>query len=238
MEIIIVNKISVEVEWKNIKNIHLTVYPPNARVHVSAPLSMPKDSIRLYIITKLEWINKNIEMILNQSRQTEREYVSGENHYYRGIRYRLNVVYQKSSPKVMLNGTQFINLYIREGVTTEKRAEVMREWYRIELKKLIPDIIKKWEKSLNVKVNDWQVMQMRTNWGTCNIEKKRIMINLELAKKPPHCLEYVILHEIVHLLERHHNERFIKYMDAFLPNWKQIRTELNQLPVSHADWEY
>lgn len=238
MEIITVNKIPVEVEWKDIKNIHLTVYPPDARVHISAPMSMQADSIRLYIITKLEWIKKRIEMIQNQARQTEREYVSGENHYYKGIRYRLNVIYHQAPPSVVVNGTQFIDLYVRVGTTKEKRAEVMREWYREELKKSIPDIIQKWEKILQVQVDEWQIKQMKTNWGTCNIENKRILINLELAKKPLYCLEYVVLHEMIHLLQRYHNEKFIHYMDMHLPNWKQIRTELNNLPVSHIKWEY
>ena len=120
----------------------------------------------------------------------------------------------------------------------EQKQIAINEWYRSELKRIIPGIIEKWEKKIGVKVAQWQVKQMKTNWGTCKIEKKRILINLELAKKPVHCLEYVILHEMVHLLERHHNERFLYYMDSFLPNWKQIRTELNKLPVNHADWEY
>jgi predicted metal-dependent hydrolase len=120
----------------------------------------------------------------------------------------------------------------------EKRHELMTEWYRGELKKQIPSIIDKWEKILNVKVEDWQVKKMKTKWGSCNIEKKRIWVNLELAKKPEHCLEYIIVHEMVHLLERHHNERFQYYMDTYLPNWRKLKTELNKLPVSHAEWGY
>ena len=114
----------------------------------------------------------------------------------------------------------------------------MNEWYRTELKKIIPELIEKWEKRMNLKVNEWQVKLMKIKWGSCNIEKKRIWLNLELAKKPIYCLEYIIVHEMVHLLERHHNDKFLYYMDTYLPNWKQLRTELNKLPVSHADWSY
>jgi predicted metal-dependent hydrolase len=231
MEIVIVNKIPVEVEWKEIKNIHLTVYPPDARVHISAPISMTKESIRLYIITKLEWINNRIEMIHDQARQTEREYVSGENHYFKGIRYRLNVVYQQAPPTVSLSGTQFINLYVREGSSMEKRAEVMREWYRSELKATLPPIIEKWEEILKVKANHWEVKQMKTLWGSCNHKTKRLIFNLELIKKPTHCIEYIVAHEMTHLVERLHNSRFTAILDAHIPNWRLIKNELNEFVV-------
>lgn len=231
MEIITVNRIPVEVEWKEIKNIHLTVYPPDARVHISAPMNMQKDSIRLYIITKLGWINKRIEMILNQARQTGREYVSGENHYYKGIRYRLNVVYQQAPPAVSFNGTQFINLYIREGSNIEKRAEVMREWYRSELKATLPPIIEKWEEILKAKANHWEVKQMKTLWGSCNHKTKRLIFNLELIKKPTHCIEYIVAHEMTHLVERLHNSRFTAILDAHIPNWRMLKDELNEFII-------
>lgn len=231
MEIITVNKIPVEVEWKEIKNIHLTVYPPDARVHISAPMNMQKDSIRLYIITKLGWINKRIEMIFNQARQTGREYVSGENHYYKGIRYRLNVVYQQAPPAVSLSGTQFINLYVREGSSIEKRAEVMREWYRAELKATLPPLIEKWEEILKTKANHWEVKQMKTLWGSCNHKTKRLIFNLELIKKPTHCIEYIVAHEMTHLVERLHNSRFTAILDAHIPNWRLLKDELNEFII-------
>lgn len=231
MEIITVNKIPVEVEWKEIKNIHLTVYPPDARVHISAPMNMQKDSIRLYIITKLGWINKRIEMILNQARQTGREYVSGENHYYKGIRYRLNVVYQQAPPAVSLSGTQFINLYVREGSSIEKRAEVMREWYRAELKATLPSLIEKWEEILKTKASHWEVKQMKTLWGSCNHKTKRLIFNLELIKKPTHCIEYIVAHEMTHLVERLHNSRFTAILDANIPNWRLLKDELNEFII-------
>lgn len=231
MEIITVNKIPVEVEWKDIKNIHLTVYPPDARVHISAPMSMPLDSIRLYIITKLEWINKRIEMIRNQARQTDREYVSGENHYYKGIRYRLNVIYQQAPPAVVINGTQFIDLYVREGSILEKRTEVMREWYRAELKETLKPLVEKWEEILQVNVKHWEVKQMKTLWGSCNHKTQRIIFNLELIKKPTHCIEYIVSHEMTHLVERLHNSKFTAILDAHIPTWRMLKDELNEFVV-------
>lgn len=231
MEIITVNKIPIEVEWKDIKNIHLTVYPPDARVHISAPMYMQLDSIRLYIITKLEWINKRMEMIRNQARQTDREYVSGENHYYKGIRYRLNVIYQQAPPTVVINGTQFIDLYVREGSTHEKRAEVMREWYRTELKEALKPLVEKWEEILHVDVKHWEVKQMKTLWGSCNHKTQRIIFNLELIKKPTHCIEYIVAHEMTHLVERLHNSKFTAILDANIPTWRLLKDELNEFVV-------
>ena len=231
MEIIKVNKIAVEVEWKDIKNIHLTVYPPDARVHISAPMSMQLDSIRLYIITKLEWINKRIEMIRNQARQTEREYVSGENHYYKGIRYRLNVIYQQAPPVVLINGTQFIDLYVREGSAIDKRAEIMREWYRAELKDTLKPMVEKWEELLLVKAKCWEVKQMKTLWGSCNHKTQRIIFNLELIKKPTHCIEYIVAHEMTHLVERLHNSKFTAILDTHIPTWRMLKDELNEFVV-------
>jgi len=231
MEIIVVNKIAVEVEWKEIKNIHLTVYPPDARVHISAPMAMTPDSVRLYIITKLEWISKRIEMIRNQARQSEREYVSGENHYYKGIRYRLNVIYRNAPPEVELNGTRHINLYVREGSTSEKRGDVLREWYRTELKETLPPIIAKWEGILQVQARHWEVKQMKTLWGSCTTRTQHIIFNLELIKKPTQCIEYIVAHEMTHLVERLHNSKFTAILDHHIPNWRQLKDELNEFIV-------
>lgn len=238
MEQITVSNITIDVIRKDIKNIHLAVYPPTGRVRIAAPLSVNDDAIRLFAISKLSWIKRHQREFDVQERVSPREYKQRESHYFQGRRYLMKIIENDKPPKVILRSRTYIELYLRPNTSFKKRQEVIIEWYRVELKKIIPDIIKKWEESLNVNLNEWQVKQMKTNWGTCNINKKRILINLELAKKPLHCLEYVILHEMVHLLERHHNERFLYYMDTFLPNWKQIRTELNKLPVSHADWEY
>jgi predicted metal-dependent hydrolase len=231
MKIITVNKIPIEIEWKDIKNIHLTVYPPDARVHVSAPKQMTEEAILLFVITKLEWIGKRVESIRNQVRQSEREYVSGENHYYKGIRYRLHVIYLDAPPKVELKGTQFINLYVRSGATIEKKEEVLREWYREELKQTLLPLVQKWAKLLGVQPAHWEVKQMKTLWGSCNHRTKRIIFNLELIKKPPHCIEYIVAHELTHLIERLHNTRFTSLLDTHLPAWRQIKDELNEFIV-------
>ncbi|MDD4822849.1 MAG: SprT family zinc-dependent metalloprotease [Bacteroidales bacterium] len=231
MQVITVNKIPVEVEWKEIKNIHLTVYPPDARVHISVPISMTADSVRLYIITKLGWISKRIEMIRNQSRQSSREYVSGENHYYKGVRYRLNVVTRDAPPAVEIKGTRHINLYVREGTSSEKRGEVIREWYRAELKETLPPLVVKWEEILQVHAGNWEVKQMKTLWGSCNTRTKHILFNLELIKKPTQCIEYIVAHEMTHLVERLHNSKFTALLDQHIPNWRQIKDELNEFVV-------
>lgn len=182
----------------------------------------------MYIVSKLDWIRKQQRELIDQIRISAREYVSGESHYYLGKRYLLNVEYTSGRQHVGILGKKEMNLYVRQKSTVEQRERVMNEWYRGKLKELIPEYIHKWEKVMNVHVNDWGIRRMRTKWGSCNIEQQRIWLNLELAKAPPHCLEYVVVHEMVHLLERNHNERFRAYMDEFLPNWRAIRNELNE----------
>jgi predicted metal-dependent hydrolase len=238
MEQITISHINIDVVHKDIRNMHLAVYPPTGRVRIAAPLNMNKDTIRLFAISKLSWIKRNQRKFEGQERISPREYKQRESHYFQGKRYLLNVIEEDNRPKVVLRSKTFIDLYIRPNTSTSKRHEVMTAWYRKELKKQIPGFIRKWEKVLNVTVQSWQVKAMKTKWGSCNIEEKRIWINLELAKKPEHCLEYIIVHEMVHLLERHHNERFIHYMDTYLPHWRQLKAELNKLPMSHAEWEY
>ncbi len=238
MKQITVSNIKIDVVSKDIKNIHLGVYPPTGRVRIAAPLKMNEDAIRLFAISKLGWIKRNQRKYEGQERMAPREYKQRESHYFRGERYLLRVTEVEAAPKVFIKNKNYIDLYIRPGTTADKRREIMTEWYRAELKKQIPDIIEKWEGILNVKVNAWQVKQMKTKWGSCNIEKKRIWVNLELAKKPERCLEYILVHEMIHFLERHHKDKFLYYLDTYLPSWKRIRTELNKLPASHADWKY
>jgi hypothetical protein len=238
MEHITISNIKIDVVRKDIKNIHLAVYPPTGRVRIAAPLKVNEDAIRLFAVAKLGWIKRNQKKFEGQERISQREYKQRESHYFQGRRYLLNITETEGAPKVLLKSKKFIELFVRPETAVEKRHEIMTEWYRVQLKKQIPEIIEKWEAILKVKVSDWQVKQMKTKWGSCNIEKKRIWVNLELAKKPEHCLEYIIVHEMVHLLERHHNERFLYYMDTYLPTWRQLKTELNKLPVSHADWSY
>ena len=231
MRIIEVANISVEVEWKNIKNVHLTIYPPNARVHVSAPIGMTEEAVRLFLVTKIPWISQRISQILNQSRQTPREYVSGENHYFKGHRYRLKVLYHNAPAKVEIQGNEYIKLYVREGVTEERRAEVLREWYRSELKLILHTLITQWEKTLEVTVNKWEVKQMKTLWGSCNHHTRNIIFNLELIKKPVRCIEYIVVHELLHIKVRLHNEEYTALLTQYFPNWKQLKEELNEFVV-------
>ncbi len=230
MEKLIINDIEIELTKKNIKNLYLSVHPPDGRVKISAPYRMNMDSIRLFVISKISWIKRQQSKFKNQERQPEREYVSGESHYFLGQRYLLNVIYtNKRKQGVEVRNKKYIDLYVRENAPKHIRERVMIEWYRKQLKELIPPLIAKWEPIIGVKVKEFGVKRMKTCWGTCNTKAKRIWINLELAKKSPTCLEYVVVHEMVHLLERHHNERFKAYMDKFIPNWRAVKAELNGL---------
>jgi predicted metal-dependent hydrolase len=231
-------QLSIDVVRKDIKNMHLAVYPPTGRVRIAAPLRIDDEAVRLFAISKIAWIRKNQRNFNSQERQAPRQFKERESHYFLGKRYLLRIIEQKAPSKVVFKTKTYIDLYIRPNSTLEQRKTIINEWYRAELKKLIPAIIDKWENQIGVSVDDWQVKQMKTKWGTCNIEKKRIWINLELAKKPLHCLEYIVVHEMIHLLERHHSERFLSLMDKFMPQWKFYREELNRLPVSHGEWKY
>jgi len=229
--------ITVDVEQKDIKNIHLSVYPPNGRVKISAPSRMELDTIRVYAISKLKWIKKKQEQFRNQDRETPREYLTKESHYYFGQRYLLKVLEHNASPLVTLTQKEII-LHVRPDSPADKKQQILDDWYRSELKKIIPELTRKWEILIGVQTNDFGIKRMRTKWGTCNPEAKRIWINLELGKKPVECLEYINVHELVHILERSHNGRFIGYMDKFLPKWRSYKEELNRLPVSHVRWLY
>ena len=234
---IVLGNISIDVEKKDIKNIHLSVYPPHGKVRIAAPEHMEMDTIRVFAINKLKWIKKQQATFNNQERETPREFLSKESHYFRGERYLLNIIEHNAKPKIILKHST-IEMYIRPNTPTQKRKEILDQWYRQELKKVIPNMLEKWEKKINVKTNDFGVKIMRTKWGTCNIEAKRIWLNLELAKKPLECLEYIVVHELVHLLERNHNAAFVRYMNEFMPKWRFHRDELNTLPFRHTDWKY
>ncbi len=238
MHQITINDLSIDVVRKNIKNMHLSVYPPSGRVRIAAPLNIDDEAVRLFAISKLSWIKKNQRKFENQDRQSPRKFAERESHYFQGKRYLLRVIEHNAPSKVQLKTKTYIDLFVRPETSIEQRQIILNEWYRKELKKQIPLIIKKWEKIIQVVVNDWGVKQMKTKWGTCNIEEKRIWINLELAKKPSQCLEYIVVHEMIHLLERHHNDRFLYYMDKYMPQWKLYKEELNRMPVSHGEWEY
>ncbi|MBD3617467.1 MAG: M48 family metallopeptidase [Gracilimonas sp.] len=224
-----VSGIDVDVVQKDIKNIHLAVYPPTGRVRLSSPATMQRESLRLFIISKLGWIKKHIRNMNSQIREPEREYIQGESHWVEGQRYLLNIIEKEAPPKVEIRNKKYLDLYIRPGNDKAKREEVMREWYRDRLKDQIPELVVEWENKLGVKIEEWGVKLMKTKWGSCNIEDRRIWLNLELAKKSKHCLEYVILHEMVHLKERHHNDRFKALLDKHMPGWQSVREELNEV---------
>ncbi len=235
--IIKLGNIRIEVEQKDIKNIHLSVYPPDGAVKISAPERMDLDTIRVFAISKLQWIKKQQKKFKEQQRETKREYLTKESHYFKGKRYLLKVIERNSKPEVILKHSK-IELYIRPNSTLEKKQEIINEWYRSELKKSAPELIEKWEKKIGVKSNEFKIRKMKTKWGSCNTQTKTIILNLELAKKPVECLEYIIVHELVHLLVRSHNEQFVKYMDKFMPKWKFYKDELNRLPFRFLNWKY
>lgn len=231
-----VSGMKVNVVRKRIKNLHLGVYPPHGRVRVAAPLGLTRDAVRLAVIDKLTWIKRQRAKFEAQARQTEREFVSGETHYYLGRRYRLRVVEHDAPPAVLLHGKTGIYLYVRPSSSIEKREQIFLSWYRAQLKDIVLGLINKWQRILGVQVVAWSVRKMKTKWGSCNTSSDRILLNLELAKKPVQCIEYVVVHELVHLLERKHNDRFIALMDKHLPNWRQYRDELNSGSLGAHNW--
>lgn len=233
-----ISGIDVEVVRKDIKNLHIGVYPPAGRVRVAAPSRLSDDAVRMAVIDKLGWIRRQQARFIEQVRQSEREMVSGESHYFLGRRYRLEVVEHAGRASVRLGNSSRIELRIRPGTDAAKRREILNNWYRRELKQRIPGLIHEWEPVVGVEVADWGVKKMKTMWGSCNIHDRRIWLNLELAKKSPECLEYVLVHEMVHLLERCHNDRFKELMNKAMPQWRLYRDELNRGPLAHEHWKY
>ncbi|MDR2832164.1 MAG: M48 family metallopeptidase [Streptococcaceae bacterium] len=231
-------QLTIDVVRKDIKNMHLAVYPPTGRLRIAVPERVTDDAIRLFVVSKLGWIKRNQRNFLLQERQTERQFIERESHYFQGKRYLLNIVETDKKQQVVIKNKTYLQLEVKSNATLETKARIMNDWYRTELKKTVQPFIDKWVTQIGVQLNDWQIKQMKTKWGTCNIEDKRIWINLELAKKSVNCLEYIIVHELIHLIERHHNDRFLALMNYHLPNWKQLKKELNNQPVSHSEWTY
>ncbi len=232
-----VSGLSVEVVRKDIKNLHLGVYPPDGRVRVAAPTAVSDDAVRLAVVRKLAWIRRQQAKFEAQQRQSDREMVSGESHFFLGRRYRLRVTEGKGPCSVQVSSGGYMDMHVRPGTSPDRRRLLLQEWYRKQLRELIPPLIDKWEPVLGVHVADWGIKRMKTKWGSCNVTAGRIWLNLELAKKPVECLEYVVVHEMAHLLERHHNGRFISFMDDHLPQWRTHRDELNAAPLAHECWD-
>ncbi|MCP4702527.1 MAG: M48 family metallopeptidase [Gammaproteobacteria bacterium] len=235
--IIKLHDLDVEIVQKDIKNVHLSVYPPNGRVKVSAPQSMAEETIRVFVISKLPWIKKQRQKFRAQERETPREYLERESHYLWGKRYLLKVVHKNIPPAVQLQHSKIV-LQLRPGADAAKKAAVLDAWYRKQLKREIAPLMEKWEKKLCVSAARVIVRKMKTKWGSCTPRSKIIRINLELAKKPAACLEYIVVHELTHLIEPAHNSRFTGLLDKHLPKWRFDREELNRLPVRHENWGY
>jgi hypothetical protein len=229
--------ITVEVAFKAIKNVHLSVYPPTGTVRISAPERMSLDTIRVFAISKLGWIKQQRKKLQAQERETPREYLERESHYVWGRRYLLKVIELEQAPAVSLQPGHLVLTMRRESNEPAKDA-VVAQWYREQLKRVAWGLISKWQPIIGVKVTRLFVQQMKTKWGSCNPEARTMRLNTELTKKPEECLEYIVVHELVHLLEPSHNARFIALMDQFLPKWRYYRQRLNRLPIRHADWSY
>jgi predicted metal-dependent hydrolase len=228
-----ISGIQIEVCRKKIKNMHLYVKPPNGNVTVSAPLSMSDEAIERFVRTKVSWIKKQVSNFDSQLRQSEREYISGETLYVWGKQYFMQTQYGNRN-SLMLSGDKAV-LTVRKESSTEQRENFIREWYRELLKVEVVRLLPKWEKITGLKVSSWQTKYMTTKWGTCNTKTGKIWINLQLAKKTPECLEYIILHELIHLLERNHNERFVSLMDKYMPMWREIKVTLNSQTLDYME---
>lgn len=230
-----VGGIDVEVLRKDIRNLHLGVYPPDGRVRVAAPLRTKDESVRLAIVDKLGWIKRQRAQFAAQPRQSAREMVNGESHWVMGRRLRLRVHERDAPPVVALRGIAGLDLYVRPGSGAARREAVLLNWYREQLRERIPPLLSRWQDRLNVKVAGWGIKKMKTKWGSCT-PARRIWVNLELAKKPERCLEYIVVHELAHMRHRHHDDEFTALLDRHLPDWRRTRRELNVAPLGADKW--
>lgn len=233
-----VGGVAVEIVRKDIKNLHLGVYPPHGRVRVAAPLRLTDGAVRLAVIDRLGWVRRQQANFEQQDRQSEREMVSGESHYVQGRRFRLNVIEESVTRSIATRKNSTLEIRVRPGTDRHDRQAVLQQWYRQRLRNQLPELIAKWEPVVRVNIADCRIRRMKTRWGSSNATTRRVWVNLELAKKPLSCLEYILVHEMVHLLERHHNDRFRELMDKFMPQWRLYRDELNRTPLAHESWSY
>lgn len=235
---LIVSGVRVAVVRKAIKNLHLGVYPPDGRVRVAAPLGVSDGAVRVAVIGRLRWIRRMQASFEEQARQSERAMVPGETHYYQGRRCRLDVVPTEGPSRVVLRSRTILEVHAAPGMTAAQRERLLQQWYRERLRELVAPRLAKWEAALGVEVAAWGIKRMKTKWGSCNAAAKRIWLNLELAKKPPECLDYVIVHELCHLIVRRHDDRFRACMDRHLPRWEEIRRMLNAAPLASDAWTH
>lgn len=229
--------ISVDVVRKDIKNIHLGVYPPTGKVRIAAPAWMELDTIRLFAINKMAWIRQQQKKLREQMRETPREYLERESHYVWGRRYLLRIVERDAAPSIEL-AHRHLKLQVRPGADVAKREALLANWYRAQLKQAVPALLAKWEPIIGVRVERLYVQHMKTKWGSCNTTARNIRLSTELAKKPQECLEYIVVHELVHLREPTHNAHFVALMDRWMPHWRDCRDKLNRLPVRNEHWDY
>lgn len=229
-EILRFNDIEILLTFKPIKNIHLSVHPPIGNVTLSAPEEMDKEKLRVYIASKLGWIRKEQKKIRSQQHEPEYLFITNESHWFFGKRYLLKITESNKRPQVVLHHHK-IELIVPEGSSREYKKEKLYQWYRKELRIVLNEMIKKYIKTMNVSLNHWGIHKVRTKWGSCNDKAKSIWFNIELVKKPKECIEYVVVHELAHLKERHHNDNFLMLMNRHLPNWDLRRKQLNELPV-------
>lgn len=235
-DVLHVGGVEVDVVFKDIKNVHLGVYPPTGRVRVAAPLRTKMETVRTFLITKLPWIRKQQAKLLAQSRETPREYLERESHYLWGSRYLLQIV-ESERPSATVTTHRAIVLTVPPNASTAKRHDVLAAWYRAELKAALVPLVTLWEKQLGIRVERTFVQTMKTKWGSSNPRLRHIRLNLELAKKPRPCLDYVVLHEMLHFIVPNHSERFLTLLDQHMPQWRMVRQLLNEAPLGHTDWE-
>ncbi len=237
-EIARIGEVDVEINRRDIKNIHLSVLPPNGRVRLSVPTKTSEQAIRLAVVNKLAWIKKQQADFAGQERQSMREMVNGECHYLWGRKYRLKVINAQGKYSVQAKGNAKLELAVAESTSIDNKLKLLNRFYRDEMQCSLEKLLPLWQKKLGVETNSLNTKKMKTKWGSCNIQAKRIWLNLELAKKPFECMEYILVHELIHLLERHHNQRFRSLMDKHMPNWRERRDLLNSLPLAYEDWSY
>lgn len=232
-----IGELTLNLQRKAIKNLHINVLPPDGRVRVSAPQQMSDTAIRMALISRIPWIRKQQKSFASQPRQSEREMVSGESHYVWGKRLRLDIRERAGKHEVNVSKTK-ITLFVQPGTSRENRMVLLNEYYRAQMKEETTRLMEYWQPVLGVQADSWAVKRMKTKWGSCNIKAARIWLNLDLARKAPECLEFIVVHELAHLHERHHNERFMTLMDKYLPDWRERRTLLNSSPLAHDSWAY
>lgn len=230
IDTIVLDDLVIEFTRKDVKHVHLSVHPPHGRITLVAPRGTRIDVARAYAITRLGWMRKQLLTLREQARETPRQFVTRESHYLWGRRYLLRVVKRDGKPAVTTSHKHIV-LAVRPGADREKRAEILHEWHKAQLHAAIPPLIRIWERRLGVSVSGYFLQRMKTKWGSCNPAAGNIRLNTELAKKPKDLLEYVIVHEMVHLLEPTHGERFTALLDRHYPTWREARLELNALPL-------